>query len=349
MNFSGMTHSMRSLGILFLISAFCVLFAPRNASAALLYFDPGELSIHRGDITTVNLRLDTDEGECINTIDAVIKYDPSIRAVDVSRGDSILSLWVEPPIIDPEQNTIRFAGGIPGGYCGRIPGDPSLTNIILKLVFRSPGLSIGGDSNAIARVWVDESAQVLLHDGFGSNASLRLQDARITLFDSPGSTISDPWTGEVQSDKEPPSDFVITLAREESAFSGKYFITFNALDKQSGIDHYEVMEEPFDEFNAFKWGRVGAPWVRSESPYVLIDQSLNSTIRVKAIDKAGNERVAVLVPDTALRSMSINNLILLGLVCGVLALVLGLTFYAVRKRKQRRMTTETLQDSQNHE
>src|SRR5690606_24543440 len=145
-------------------------------------------------------------------------YDASVRAVDVSRGDSILSLWVESPVIDAENKTISFAGGIPGGYCGRIPGDPGLTNTILKLIFRSPGLSVGGgDASDIARVWFGDATQVLLHDGYGTPAPLLVQDARILLEKTPGDTPTDAWTGEIQSDTQLPSDFTIELSKDEFA------------------------------------------------------------------------------------------------------------------------------------
>jgi len=317
-----------------------------SAHAALLYFDPAESTVFRGDTVTLGLRIDTDEGECINTVDAVIHYDPSIRAVDVSRGDSILNIWVENPVVNEAEHTITFAGGIPGGYCGRIPGDPRLTNVLLELVFRSPGLSIGTGDNPSPRIWIDESSQVLLHDGYGTNAELRLQDAKIILESKAGGTPTDAWTTEVQNDAELPSDFSITLTKDDVAFGGRYFIVFNSNDKQSGIDHYEVMEEPFEEFNAFKWGRADAPWLIAESPYVLKDQTLNSTIRVKAIDKAGNERIAVIVPDEALSSMSQNTRILIiigGLIVGAV-ITLGIVVYMLYRKRRR-----TRQHNENYE
>ncbi len=318
---------------IFVVPAFFLTSA--DAEAALLYFDPADVEVNRGDTVTLGLRIDTDEGECINTVDAVVHYDPIIRAVDISRGSSILNIWVEDPVINETEHTITFAAGIPGGYCGRIPGDPSLTNIVLDLVFRSPGLSVGAGNNPNARVWVGENSQVLLHDGYGTNAELRLQDANILLLPTAGNVPEDAWGGEVQNDTELPSDFSITLTKDDIAFGGKYFIVFNSNDKQSGIDHYEVMEEPFEDFYAFRWGRADAPWMIAESPYVLTDQSLNSTIRVRVFDKAGNERIAILVPDSALRGMSKDTLLTVGLVVGVLILVLGALFYALWKRKQK--------------
>ncbi len=324
----------------FIFPIFLFLVFPGGSRAALLYFDPVNPEVHRGDTITLTLRLDTDEGECINTVDAVVNYDPSIRAVDFSRGDSILNLWVENPKIDEVNHRITFAGGVPGGYCGRVAGDPRLTNSLLEIVFRSPGLNIGGSETKSARVWLDESSQVYLHDGLGTPAAMRLQDTQIGLLSTIGTAVSDSWTEDVSNDDELPSDFPITLTKDETAFNGQYFIVFNSVDKQSGIDHYEVMEEPFSEFYAFKWGRADAPWVTRESPFVLEDQTLNSTIRVKAIDKAGNERIVTLVPDTALRSMSRDALLTVLVGGGVLLIVIGLGTYAILRRRKRMLRVE---------
>lgn len=313
---------------------------PLVTHAALLYFDPTDAELHRGDTISVALRLDVDEGECINTIDGVINYDASVRAVDVSRGNSIFNIWIENPVIDETAHTVTFAGGIPGGYCGRIPGDPSLTNEVLRLVFRSPGFIIGAEPDSDVRVWLGDETQVLLHDGLGTNAAVQKQEAHITLLDQAGAVPQDSWREVVSADDQIPSDFLITLTRDEFAFNGDYFITFNAVDKQSGIDHYEVMEEPFSEFYTFRWGRADAPWTVTESPYVLKDQTLNSTIRVKVVDKAGNERIEVLVPDEAQRSISRDKMIALIFVAALAALIAGLAAYAIMMRKKRFGETE---------
>ena len=309
-----------------------------SAHAARLYIDPAAVSIHRGDTVTLSVRIDTNEGECINTADATIHYDPSIRAVDVSRGNSIFSLWVEEPTINEAEHTITFAGGIPGGYCGRLPGDPKLTNIIAELVFRLPGTSIGTKDTNEASVWFDDSTQVLLNNEFGSQAPLQTNGAKLDLLRTPGPVQSDDWNSRVVEDVIPPADFTVTLAKDSTAFSGKYFVVFTTQDKQSGIDHFEIMEEPFKDFNLFRWGRADAPWATIQSPYVLKDQSLNSTIRIKAIDKAGNETIAVLVPDEALRSVSMNKMLSILLIVLVGSAFLVGFGYILWKRKEQILT-----------
>ncbi len=126
------------------------------------------------------------------------------------------------------------------------------------------------------------------------------------------------------------------LTKDDVAFTGNYFIVFSTTDKQTGISHYEIMEEPAEEFKHFSWGGVDAPWVTANSPYVLQDQSLNSIIRVKAIDKAGNEYVATLIPDETMQSISRNQILIyvfIGIGATVLLiLAMGLWFF-IRRRK----------------
>ena len=147
---------MRSISI-YLGGVFLLLLLPLATDAASLYIDPASSSIARGDAIKLSVRLDTDEaaGECVNAVDGVIHYSENIAPVDISIGDSILSMWVEQPIINSIDRTITFAGGIPNGYCGRIAGDPRLTNVVAELVFRVPGLTIGAGNNPIANISFD--------------------------------------------------------------------------------------------------------------------------------------------------------------------------------------------------
>lgn len=327
-----------------LLLASCAFFlcVPAAGHAASLYIDPISSSVLKGDTVTVAVRLDTEEGECVNTVDAVISYSGGIQAADVSRGKSILSLWVEEPIIQENERLITFAGGIPNGYCGRIPGDPSLTNIVAELVFRSPGFSIGGGSNEQqALVNFEAGTRVLLNDGTGAEAPLRLIGGSIDLLQQVGTSTTDEWRDVVGGDRTLPQPFSIELVQNPEVFGGKYYVVFNTTDKESGIDHYEAIEESRADLYAFRWGRSDAPWVAVESPYVLVDQNLSSTIRVKAIDKAGNERITVLIPDDTLRPANLIMLITIG-VAGVLVVLvllgLGAWFW------YRRRTARTLSD-----
>jgi hypothetical protein len=309
-----------------------VFFCAGSAHAATLYMDPAETHGYRADTLTMNVRLDTDEGECVNTIDATVEYGSAVAAVDVSTGDSIVSLWVETPTIDQTARTIRFAGGIPNGYCGRVPGDPRLTNIIATLVFQIPGFVVGGGDTKQATVTFGPTTRVLLNDGEGTDAPLRTFGGVITLDDRAGAEIQDPWTKAVGADTVPPSPFSVELVQNDQVYGGNYYIVFSTTDKQSGMDHYEVMEEPIEELSLFRWGVPDVAWAQVKSPYVLKDQNLRSVVRVKAVDKAGNERIAVFAPEEAARVIDPLAAVLVLTVATAFVLLLALVAYVARRR-----------------
>ncbi len=319
----------------------------QTTNAATLYIDPATPTLNRGDAVTLSVRLDTDEaaGECINAIDGVITYNDAINPVDISVGESILPIWVEQPTIDKEKRQITFAGGIPNGYCGRVEGDPRLTNTILQLVFRAPGLTVGGGSDSnIGTVSFAPETRAYLNDGFGGEAILQTLGAELTLNQTVGNEIVDEWRDEVANDSIPPEDFSITLERDEFAFDKKYYIVFNTTDKQSGIDHYEVIEELPEDVRLFSFGAATAPWVETRSPHVLSDQSLQSTIRVRAVDKAGNEYVATLAPQNKSASLPWEYIVY-GVSAFISLLTLGTIFFILRRRKQHKK--EALVPAQN--
>jgi hypothetical protein len=310
--------------------------------------DPAFASLGRGDAHTVSVRLDTDEAsdECVNAVDAVIHYSENVILTDVSTGDSIFSMWVERPKIDAVNRTVTFAGGIPNGYCGRVVGDPRLTNSLVQLIFRSPGFSIGPNAGgtSTAKVEFGSETTAYLNDGLGTKADLALFGASIDLSKNPGAELKDPWRDAVVTDDIDPEPFSITLHKDEFAFNGKYFIAFNTSDKQTGIDQYQVMEEHLTDFWTFDWGRADAPWIVTPSPYELKDQSLNSIIRVKALDKAGNEHIATLVPDEAMRSIPTSTIILsiaAGFVGLIILTIIGVAIRGFVKRRRMKKEAET--------
>lgn len=249
-----------------LVSAFLV---PSGVFAASISLDPNRGVYGRGDTFMVNVRLHTDN-ECVNAAQVVVEYPVTeLRAVDFSRGGSIVSLWVEEPKIDTTKGTVTFSGGIPGGYCGRIQGDPAQSNILGKVVFTAIA---AGD----AAVSVSPESLVYLNDGRGTEAELTVQNARFSIA-ATATQQENPWLLEVKDDTIPPDPFAVQAESTRGVFGGKYYLVFSTLDKQSGLDHFEIFEE--------------GVWRTVESPYVLKDQFLQSSIKVKAIDKAGNERI----------------------------------------------------------
>ena len=312
------------------------------ANAASLYIDPADGIYGEGNTFSVKVRIDTQE-ECINAVSATISYPNEIvKAVDVARGESILSLWTEEPEINHDDGTIHFSGGLPGGYCGRIQGDPGFTNVIAELIFQVPGLTIGADqaSNS-GKIAFSDDTVVLLNDGFGSKAQLFVSDSVIRIGPPASEGVSNDWFEIIRSDDIRPEPFSIELLRDESVYGGKWFIVFSTLDKQSGIDHYEIYETDIDNEGFIRNTKKEevSLWTIGRSPYVLEDQSLNSIIRVRAIDKAGNERVAGKIPEKSLRTIvkkPIDKNLFYVIGGLVLLMIIFFIFHGLKKRKQKR-------------
>ena len=325
----------RTAGMLFVV----LLLLPSATNAAALYMDPAVTTISRGDALKLSVKLDTDSAadECVNAAEGVITFSGPIAPVDVSLGESIFSVWIEPPALNDAQDQITFAGGIPNGYCGRVDGDPSLTNTVFDIIVRADSTVAENGEPLTATVSFTNQTTAYLNDGLGTLAALDTFDSTITVLPTMGTSIEDPWSAEIAADTIRPQPFSIQLERNERAFSNKYYIVFNTSDKQTGIDRYEVMEETRSQFYTYSWGRADAPWTEARSPYVLADQTLNSTIRVRAIDKAGNAYVATLIPDEELRTLSFEQFLtylLLGML--VLSLAIGSWLFIRRQTIKKR-------------
>ncbi len=291
----------------FFISLLALVFLPFVVSADSIYLDPDAGTYGPGDTFFVNVRLDNGD-DCINAAHVDIQYPKeSVKAVDFSRGNSIFSLWVGEPKIDNDAGVVSFEGGIPGGYCGRIQGDPAVSNILGKLVF-----TVKNSDAKTAILHPGATSRAYLNDGLGTSINLSSRDATITLAkDSVGQASA--WLDEVSADKIPPESFVVQVDSSRGVFSGRYYAVFSTVDKQSGIDHYEIFE------------RGG--WIKVASPHTLWDQSLRSGVKIKAVDKAGNETLGEYVEGSAPpRQYSLGDIMLPLIAIGILLLAAFVRF-----------------------
>lgn len=302
-----------NLSIRIFLATLFIMMIPAASHAAVIYIDPETGTYGPGDTFIASVRLDNDD-ECINAAEVEIRYPTDrLRAVDFSRGGSIFSLWVQEPKIDLQKGSVTFAGGLPGGYCGRIQGDPALSNVLGKVVF-----SVIRTEAQAADITVAPSTHVYLNDGLGTQAQLTVRGSTITL--SPTSVSSEnPWIREVGEDSIPPDAFTVQVESTRDVFGGRYYLVFSTLDKQSGIDHFELYER-------------GA-WKRITSPYKLYDQSLKD-IRVKAIDKAGNERMGEYIEGSAPPSQAPRYDLVTILVLFAILVMLGSIKVYIDKRKK---------------
>ncbi len=278
------------------------------SQAATLYVEPATAAYGYGDVFAANLKIDLDgPDECINTVEGVVGFDKDfLEMVDFSAGESILSLWIELPKTEDIKNInhdkrLKFTGGTPGGYCGKIPGDPGESNILARVMFKVNNFKEPAAALPQARIYFLDTTRVLLNDGQGSAAKLTFKPAVITVGGK-SETTKKEWENIKKDDKTPPEPFILEIQESPGVFDGKKYLIFNTVDKQTGIDRYEILESapPAGRLaylkSLFGFRQPEPNWQRVAIPYLLKDQSLNSDIKVRAIDKAGNERIAEYVP-----------------------------------------------------
>lgn len=129
----------------------------------------------------------------------------------------------------------------------------------------------------------------------------------------------------VQVDTTPPREFTPSIGRDPAVFDGAPFVTFSTSDNISGVSHYEVKTSFLSG-----WQRVDGTY------YKLPGLVLGETIEVKAVDAAGNERVASVKVDKNMISPFYTNpifwVIIILSILGVILLV-WLYLRALRKYK----------------
>lgn len=329
--------SMKKQSLIFIALSF--LFIPLYTQAATsLYLDPIEGVYSEGGTFSLKIRVNP-SNECINAADIYLQYPTtSIKAIDIARGESIFSLWTEEPSINREAGIVHFSGGLPGGYCGRIDGDPGFTNILAEVVFQVPGLTIGPSGPKEGKITFSNNSTILLSDGLGTPTEIISQGSDFSIVPPGQATSTQGWFETLQEDATQPEPFSIRLVRDKSVFDGRWYIVFNTLDKQSGIDHYEVYETDIDNTGYTRTRPVKqSDWVEARSPYVLTDQSLNSIVRVRAIDKAGSERISTKVPEESLRTQTtapISKTIFYVVALLIVVVIVLIVFLIFKKRKQ---------------
>ena len=307
-----------------------------------------------GDNFAVDVLIDNVEA-CVNTMSVTLDFpNDYLSMIDFIEGESLINLWLEKAgqkeIIEANaKGSITFIGGVPGGYCGHIPGDPGKSNLIARLIFAIPRFVISDVKRDEVRIDFSGITKVLLNDGFGTEDNLETNGIKLKVLSSPVLKPGE-WKEQIKRDKIKPEPFIIELRRDKGVFENQHYINFYTNDKQSGIDRYEVLEIMAGHklgvaLKLSWWDKITgkkpyiSEWKEAAMPYLLEDQNLESTIKVRAIDKAGNERYVEYVPPEELRikieKTSNNYLYILLFITGVLVVLILLIFLmiAIKKKK----------------
>lgn len=301
--FNGKRYSIT--GLVFAAGFF---FLPVVALAATtVYFDVENPTVFKGDIFLVNLKISTLD-KPINVVDGTILYDNNkLEIKEVITGNSLFALWPKPPTFSNDRGTLSFVGGVPDGFQNK-KGE------VLKIIFLAK-------SKGKAQIDFLDGFSVFLNDGQGTQINPWLRPLSLNISEKPAETpAKDEWQALVEKDKTPPDSFEAIINRDPYLFDNQYFVSFFATDKDLGISYYEVKEGD----NNF---------VRAESPYLLKDQSLQGLIKVKAVDKAGNERIEELMPPVP--TVSFYKSILFWI--AVFIIIIIVIFYVYRKNFRRKI------------
>jgi len=248
----------------FCVFLFSFLFFNKT-QAARLYFEPQEAIMGAEKDFSVGVKVDAENQ--INAISVGIFIPPEITLIDAVIGNSIINFWVEKPNFDESSRLLTFSGIIPGGFQEE---KASLLIVKFKTTKEQEGKAV--------LTFNKEKTKIYLHTSEGVEDSLELES--LTLLIAKGKKN----IGVEIADNDPPENFKPEISRDPNIFENRRFLVFATQDKGAGVDHYEVCEGSKTKCAI------------AESPYLLHYQKLNKKIFVKAVDKSGNERIAILLP-----------------------------------------------------
>lgn len=275
--------------VVFTIGLFILSFCATSAArAAEIYLDPASGKYPPGVTFGVDVRLDN-QGQCINAAEVDLAYPKAtLIPIEASEGDSIFSLWIKEPTIYKDYGMISFAGGLPGGYCGRVSGDPSLSNKLATVYFQFATSTVASGVSTTAQLSFLPTTQATVNDGLGTAAKLTTAGAVYAEITQGEYAPENAWQNALQEDTTPPEPFPVNVYKDPQIFNGAPFAVFSTVDKQTGIDHYEVAEVSATDANL---PDTQLNWVRAVSPYLVKNPTTDALLKVRAIDMEGNARV----------------------------------------------------------
>ncbi|MCH8244393.1 hypothetical protein IIB97_00710 [Patescibacteria group bacterium] len=282
-----------------------ILAAPAPVLAAEIFFGTHSEEIGLGQQFEVGVFLNTQEQE-VNAVGGTILFSSdALKLEAIYEGSSVVSFWVQKPALR-QQGEIVFSGVMPGGI-------EDGKGFLFSLVF------LAKEEANVTFKTIEE--KILLNDGQGTAAMIQRAPATLRITKT---AIKEEFV--LLLDNEAPESFTPQIARDPNIFEGKWFLVFAAQDKISGIANYSVLETTRAEIGE-------APkWLTVKSPYLLRDQELKSYVFVKALDKAGNERIATLLPQNPRQWY--ENLVLWGIVTLLFLVFLTMLLYLAIKKKR---------------
>ncbi len=248
----------------YLFLFFSFLFCAHIVHAASVEFVLPQ-AVNSEGIGTLRVFLNT-EGVAVNMVAGSFVMPEGLVPREIETGSSAFALWVTEPSVTNQ--TISFAGAIPNGLsASRIP--------LLDVVFSAQEFS---------------ATEQPVHGAL--SAFLNTAEAEQIAVVVPSSVSWDflvSSSSPLEVDRIAPEPFSVTVLAQSDMFLGKTVAIFSTVDKQSGMDYFEVQVHRSPVPDA-------AHWFRAESPVVVPDDIDTKFFSVKAVDRAGNIRVVTRAP-----------------------------------------------------
>lgn len=297
-------------GIILFETIAAVLVFTSSAYAAQFYFGAPSKEIIDGQTVEIGVFVDT-EGQTVNAVEGTVSFDSSQwQWQSANDANSIVNFWVIRPALRgtcAQTCVVQFSGVTPGGYR---TDRGQLFSVMLK-----------AKKTGEARLTFSDG-RALMNDGSGTSVKMAFAPLSLQVIEGT------PPAETASPDIDPPEAFTPIVTRDQNLYDGKWVAIFATRDNGSGIDHYEIQEGHGTEPDSDKW-------VRAESPVVLSDQNARSTVFIRAIDRAGNARLAMRGAVNALPWYE-RKIIQLALgMAAIAAITLSESIYRKRKKRAR--------------
>jgi len=249
-----------------------ILLSPGIASAATILLQAAPATVGAGDTVRVDVLINS--AIATNAFSGTLHYPPeTLEPIAVIDGNSIVSMWITRPQLANASASIVFAGITPGGFSGT-------GGILFSLLFKAKEAGSAGISV--------KDIEVLRNDGAGGKEPTMSRPLIFSVRQTSSGGYTEP------ADQIPPESFAAFLGDDPQLFDGRSYLVFTALDKGSGVDRYLIAESRWPSFLFRIFPLV---WHETASPYAVANQDLTSTVYIKAVDRAGNERLSIYPPE----------------------------------------------------
>ncbi len=149
-----------------LIFAFCVCASAASAAGASLYLSPPSGTYNVDSVFSVKIKVDSG-GKVINAAEGTLVFNPNeLQIVNISKSDSIFTLWTTEPTFSNSEGSIIFGGGTSSNFIGT-------SGTIVTISFTAK-------ASASAQMSFS-SGSVLAADGKGTNILATMNGGTYTL------------------------------------------------------------------------------------------------------------------------------------------------------------------------